>query len=48
MILHGSPGVVLGGGLGVPYITGVSPQLARFQSIHHSLGLADLTTGGVD
>ena len=48
MVLHGSPGVVLGGGLGVPHITGVSPQLARFQSIHHSLGLTDLTTGGVD
>lgn len=48
MVLHASPWVVLGGGLGVPYITGVSPQLARFQSVHNSLGLTDLTTGGVD
>ncbi len=48
VVLHASPWVVLGGGLGVPHITGVSPQLARFQSVHDSLGLTDLTTGGVD
>ena len=48
MVLHGSPGVVLGGGLGVPHITGVSSQLARLAGVHHVLSDADLSAGGVD
>ena len=45
---HLTPWVVLGGGLGVPHITSVPPQVARFQSLNNSLSVGNLTTRSVD
>lgn len=34
LVGHGSPGVVLGGGLGVPHITGIASQLVTVHDLH--------------
>ena len=48
MVGHGPPWVVLGGGLGVPHITRVTPELTRLQSLDNCICVDDLSTGGVD
>lgn len=48
MVGHGPPWVILGGRLGVPYITSVPSELTRLQSLHHGVCVNDLATGGVN
>ena len=45
---HGPPWVVLGSRLGVPHITGVTPELTRLQSVNNCVLVDNLSTGGVD
>lgn len=48
MVGHGSPGVVLGGGLGVPHITSISSQVAGLKSLGNCIRLTDFAPGCVD
>jgi hypothetical protein len=45
---HGSPRMILGSGLWIPDITGVSGKLATLQCANNRFTIADQTTGGVD
>ena len=47
MVGHCPPWVVLGGRLGVPYITSVTSDLARLEGLDNCVCVDDLSTGGV-
>lgn len=46
-VLHGPPGVVLGSGLDIPDIAGITPKLTALDSLSDGILVADGTTSGV-